>query len=432
MADTASTAQQRRPLQRDPLTGLFRQDYMLQRLTDLLRRQRREPVVATLALLQLENFYEIRGWVGKSEADLLLSDIAILLRKCLPEGVLLCRCRHYEFAVLLPEACSTRAHQLTDRIKQELRTATSAAIPPQLELKCAVGLAPVESTIPSADVFFARARHNLSQALNPPHLSVAPNDSTPPSPSRLLSFLRQQRLRVSYQPIAALDGDASAFYELRTVTPPDSPPCSVAALYESAVQNALGERLDRWMSAQALRLLEQDGDRRLLVNLTQNTLVSRRFIAWLEQRIAAAPTRGLVFQISELDLLSAQHHLQWFTEALARLHVGLSVSHFGCTPDPLRYVSLLQAGYVALDLSLTSTIQHDRNSLDQLQALTAQLHTRGLQPIATRVEDMNSLPVLRRAGVTYVQGYCVASPGGSLSFRFPRQRTLEPLVSGRR
>ncbi len=54
------------------------------RLDRLLRRARQESITATLILLQLENFYEIRTWVGKSEASLLLSDIAREFKKALP------------------------------------------------------------------------------------------------------------------------------------------------------------------------------------------------------------------------------------------------------------------------------------------------------------------------------------------------------------
>ena len=54
-----------------------------------LELSRKRNLTATLALLQLENFYEIRSWVGLSEADLLLTDIAQLLKASLPKRVLL-------------------------------------------------------------------------------------------------------------------------------------------------------------------------------------------------------------------------------------------------------------------------------------------------------------------------------------------------------
>ena len=144
-----------------PLTGLFEQDYLGQQVEKTLLRCRQGPLEATLALLQLENFYEIRSWVGKSEASLLLSDIARLLEKSLPDKAVLCHCEHYEFAVLLLDECSLNARLITDRVKLAMQSTVSASIPPQLELKCGIGLAKLSRRIPSADVVFARARHDL-------------------------------------------------------------------------------------------------------------------------------------------------------------------------------------------------------------------------------------------------------------------------------
>jgi GGDEF domain-containing protein len=84
----------------DPLTGFHQQDYLDEILNKNIQDHKHIPVTVSLALLQLENFYEIRTWLGKSEATLFLSDIARLLKKTLPSSVLLGRCKHYEFAAL--------------------------------------------------------------------------------------------------------------------------------------------------------------------------------------------------------------------------------------------------------------------------------------------------------------------------------------------
>ena len=146
------------PAQLDSLTGLPTQTCFNAKLAACLKLCRRQRLVATLALLQLENFYEIRSWVGPAEANLLLRDISQLLQKSLPPSVTLCRCEHYEFAVLLTDSDSRNAELITDRVKAALQSAVSSTIPPQLELKCVVGLARLNRETPTCDVLFARAR----------------------------------------------------------------------------------------------------------------------------------------------------------------------------------------------------------------------------------------------------------------------------------
>ena len=93
----------------DPVTGLLSEAAFCARLQSLLADTRESPRPATLALLQLENFYEVRQWVGKSEAGLLLADIARLLALTVPSDALLCRCTNHEFAVLLLDDSSRSA-----------------------------------------------------------------------------------------------------------------------------------------------------------------------------------------------------------------------------------------------------------------------------------------------------------------------------------
>lgn len=431
MVQASAFAQNPPVFPRDPLTGLYQQDFMLWSLT-ARRRQGVSAQPAILALLQLENFYEIRGWVGKAEADLLFNTIAASLHALLPDSALLCRCRRYEFAVLLPDLTRTRAQHLIERIKQALRSASSPAIPPQLELRCAVGLANFDGNISCAEACFARARHSLSRSLarrgDSEQAVEGANDvaATLPTASQVLALLQQRQLQPTYQPVVSLAGDSSPFFEIRTAC--HDPSIGTAALIEQIVQNALGERLDRWIVSGALRELRKvpSSPLRLLINLTQNSLVSRPFLEWLASRVAELGTQAtsLVFQISELDLLAAQHHVQQFSEILTAQGCRLSISYFGCTPDPCRYLTLLQAHYVKLDSSLTLAVKHDSEDPEHLLALTAQLQALGLRSIAGEVDAMALLPRLWTAGIHYVQGNCLAAPSQHLAYNFPRRLTL--------
>jgi EAL domain-containing protein (putative c-di-GMP-specific phosphodiesterase class I)/GGDEF domain-containing protein len=341
---------------------LFEQNFLSQQVDKLLHKCKQAPVEATLALLQLENFYEIRRWVGKSEASLLLSDIARLWQKSLPDQAVLCHCEHYEFAVLLLNQCSLNARLITDREKLAMQSAVSASIPPQLELKCGIGMAKLSRQIPSADVVFARARHDLSLRH---HRSDVPLPQIPaPVALRCLrQALRENQLRLSYQAIAGFKEDGLRHYEVRTRLARPDAELPAVTLFEAAVQNAMGEAIDRWVIEQALQVLQQDRQRtlRLTVSLTQNSVVSSKFFHWLESRMQhfGSSAEQLVFQISEIDVLIAQHHMDYFCHKLELLNIKLCVSHFGCTADPFRYLPLLRAHSVKLDIALTKKLSLD-------------------------------------------------------------------------
>ena len=412
---------------RDPLTGLFQQDYLGQQVEKTLLKCRQGPLEATLALLQLENFYEIRSWVGKSEASLLLSDIARLLQKSLPDKAVLCHYQHYEFAVLLLDECSINACLITDRVKLAVQSAVSAWIPPQLELKCGIGLAKLSRSIPDADVVFARARHDLGQGHqhgDMPALQIPAETAL----RRLRCALKENQLRLTFQAIACLKEDGLQHYELRTCLADADAGLPAAILFETAVQNAMGEAIDRWVIEQAFRVLRQNRRERLrlTVSLIQNSLVSPKFFPWLENRIGhfGQVAEQLVFQISEIDVLIAQHHMDYFCHKLNPLNINLCVSHFGCTANPFRYLPLLCAHSVKLDVSLPEKLRLNTMKIQLLKRTINQLHETGLRVIAAMIDDISLLPLLWLSKVNFTQGYCLHKPNSVMNFEFLKDETL--------
>tara|TARA_B110000858_G_scaffold89711_2_gene103757 strand:+ start:21974 stop:23362 length:1389 start_codon:yes stop_codon:yes gene_type:complete len=415
--------------EKDALTGLHGQKYLCRAIDACLKEGRKRNLTATLALLQLENFYEIRSWVGLSEADLLLSDIAQLLKTSLPKRVLLCRCHNFEFAALLIADCSVNARLITDKLKQALLSAVSPSLPRQLELKCGVGLAKLESNIPSWPVVFARARHNLSLAHHhrelPAHLaSISPEVAL----TQLHAALECSELELNFQAMLRLAEDPLQHYEVRCSLARHEQSLPTLLLFETAAKNALGEQLDRRIIEQVMRRLSQEAipNRRLVVNLSHNSLVSIHFLRWLEEKLSErrALATQFVFQISETDALIAQHHLIAFCEFIEKLGCQLSLSNFGCTPKPLRYLSLVPASYVKLDTSLFNKIDVNQANLEFLNSLIEELHERGINVIAPMLEQLPILPLLWQANVDFMQGNCLHQPSSSMNFEFIETQTV--------
>lgn len=419
----------RERFEKDALTGLHGQRYLCSAIDACLEQSRQRNLTATLALLQLENFYEIRSWVGLSEADLLLTDIAQLLKTSLPKRVLLCRCHNFEFAALLIADCSVNARLITDKLKQALLSAVSPSLPRQLELKCGVGLAKLESNIPSWPVVFARARHNLSLAH---HHRELPADLVSISPDvalrQLHGALECSELELNFQALLRLAQDPLQHYEVRCSLARHEKSLPTLLLFETAAKNALGEQLDRRIIEQVMRRLSGDAipNRRLLVNLSHNSLVSIEFLRWLEERLSErrAFAAQLVFQISETDALIAQHHLITFCEVIKKLGCKISLSNFGCTPKPLRYLSLVPASYVKLDTSLFRKIDVNQANLEFLNTLIEELHERQISVIAPMLEQLPILRLLWQAKVDFMQGNCLHPPSPTMSFEFIETRTV--------
>lgn len=423
---------ERTALAKDNLTGLYSLEAFSHQLDQLIADSIYTESPMTLLLLQLANFYEIRTWIGKNEANFLLNDLARLLEKTVPANSLLCRCHNHEFAVLLVDEGSRKSLRTADSIKLALQSSSLQTIPPQLDLKCGVGLTGINEYTPRSEVAFARARHNMSRHHDQQPIGQSFTNFSQQQTSQLLKKLTNaietERYKLSYQATVSFTEDGLRHFELRSRLSDKESSLPAAAFLETVIQNALGVALDRWVIEQAITLLraDSDGNLQLTVNLTQNSLVSRSFLKWLKT-VASDPSldiRMLVLQISELDVLIAQHHLEAFCHVINSLGIRLCISHFGSTHDPLRYLPLLKAHYIKLDQSLTELVATDRSKHQQLEALIHQIHDRGMKVIAPMVEQIEELPLLWDSGVDFVQGYCLHKPGTDLNFEFIKNQEL--------
>jgi EAL domain-containing protein (putative c-di-GMP-specific phosphodiesterase class I) len=410
--------------------NLLEQPELERRLQVLLDQSRAEPLRATLALLQLKNFYEIRTWVGKAEASLLLADITRVLCKTLPPTVTLSHCDNYEFALLLSNECSSNASEITRRVQAALQSAASSTIPQQLQLQCAVGLARLDAGVHSAEVLFARARHSLSHTVEGSQ-AAGPDTLDNKAIARMIpDALRQQQLELRYQALLHFKHPTRVCYEVRSSLCTRGSVIAGQKLYEAAVWNALGELLDRAviLKSRAALAHKQWQDVQLIVNLSQNSLVSNKFTSWLAAKLRDHPQlhHRLFLQISELDLLGAQHHLSSFSESLRELGVPLCITHFGSTRDPMRYLHLLHVHMVKLHPGLLGRLKAESLQLDAVRALIEQLHNKGIRVAAGMLDNPAQLPLLWQIGIDAIQGNCIASSSTRPLFPALEQRSLDP------
>jgi EAL domain-containing protein (putative c-di-GMP-specific phosphodiesterase class I) len=168
---------------------------------------------------------------------------------------------------------------------------------------------------------------------------------------------------------------------------------------------------------------------RLTINLTANSLLSQTLVAWLTaelQRQHQNP-RQIILQVSEADFLSAPEQGRAFCELLRALGFELSLTHAGCSLDPLRIPGEIQAEFVKLDRSLLQNIDVDSRQRERLYEVVSALQGQGIRVIAPMVEDVQLLPMLWQANVNFVQGNCLQQPADHMDFGLFNEQELSQL-----
>ncbi len=105
---------------RDPLTGLFNRRYMEETLERELRRASRQALPIGVVVLDLDHFKHFNDTFGHAAGDLLLRELAALLRANIRAEDVPCRYGGEEFVLILPGAPPETVQQRAERICQEV------------------------------------------------------------------------------------------------------------------------------------------------------------------------------------------------------------------------------------------------------------------------------------------------------------------------
>lgn len=251
--------------------------------------------------------------------------------------------------------------------------------------------------------------------LSAPAPSLAPAQTGPSE--RIRAALEEDRFVLYAQPVLQLASNAVVQHELLLrMTDEDGTLLLPGAFLPAAEAAGAMAEIDAWVTRRAIELIadqEHAGRKlRLEVNVSAAALTSASFALGLEAELAAQeidPSR-LVLEVSES--VAAEHAEA--TSALARRARGLgcrfALDNVGSTFASLRHLKHIAVDYLKVDGSITAGLTESRAERLMLEAIVRIAHGLGAAAIAEWVSDVETVALLREAGVDLAQGYRIGRP----------------------
>ena len=403
----------------DLLTGLYNRQYLMSALAEAISNAGKNNETGALAYIALDNFMSMKSQVGISGADLLLGDLANLLREQAGDDLALARLSDDAFS-LLCQPCNEKAMvDHAERIRKAVEDHLFDINGRTVQLTVSIGVAAITENSPKAEELMARAHMasadvrkleghthgNGVSAYNPADFETLDENN---SVEAIQKALEENRFRLLFQPIINLRGEGEEHYEAfvrmldkdgKEVSPYDFlPPMGPS---DTAI------KIDRWVILQTIRQLSshrsRGHDTRLFLNVTAETLQDKTFTPWLSVALKAArlPGDSLVFQIREGDANNYMKQARDFTKAVHELHCKVSIAQFGCALNPFNTLKHIDTDYVKIDGSFTEEIQKSDEAKEQVKAMVKSLQNNGKLTIIPLVENAGVLATLWQAGVNY-------------------------------
>lgn len=417
----------------DLVTGLYNRAYFQERLESISEQAVRQGQPSTLVYLSIDKFHALQADVGIGGADLVLVDIAQILRQTFPQETLMARFSDDACSILLdaqePESVLDSLNALRRQIEGNLFEANGRTV----QITVSMGVSTISETSPDPTQAVDRA-HRLSDQISQDGGNAVkvfnPLDELAHQANRgnLIALIRHSietdAVKLEFQPVISLRGDSSELYEtyLRLLNS-QGEEVPAGEYLEAAIDSGLANELDRWMISKAVRMLvahrTKGADTRLILNLNSASLQDLDLVPWISKLLKESrlPMDALVFQFNDADVNTYLRQARAFTEALRGIHCKVSLNHFGCALNPYAALKHVHVDYVKLDGSFSRDLSTPE-SVEALKEIVTILHSKGKLTIVSFVDSATMMPKLWQAGVNYIQGFYLQAPSETMSYDF--------------
>jgi diguanylate cyclase (GGDEF)-like protein len=409
----------------DPLTGLPNRALILDRISQMNARARRDHSNVALLFLDLDNFKEINDTLGHHAGDHLLVEVGARLSKILREGDTVGRLGGDEFVILAEGASlSPGAGALAERILDVLRAPFQ--IPGNdlpLTVTASIGVAEGMRAVPEdllrdADIAMYQAKGigKKRAVVFLPSMQEALADERSLKID-LENALENGEYFLVYQPIVHLaSGEVSGVealllwrHPIRGVMQPDD---FIPALESSGLIVPVG----RWVLHEACRQgaawTTEGRDLSVSVNLSAKQLDRDRILDDVKSavRVSGFDPQRLVLELTETALMIDVDATVKRLRALKGLGVRLAIDDFGTGYSSLSYLSQFPIDVLKIDRSFISGVADTPEAATLVHTLVQLGSSLGIVTIAEGIETKEQLRKLVAENTDSGQGFYFSRP----------------------
>jgi diguanylate cyclase (GGDEF)-like protein/PAS domain S-box-containing protein len=411
---------------KDLVTDLYNRQHLMTQLEEAAARAVNGKSDQSLLLIEPDNFKPVLDTVGLGNADVLLGDMATLLRKHLGEADVAGRIAEHTFAVLLTSHDIDATRKLGDKLRNAFSEKIFEIGKQSINLTVSVGGALIGEKNANAATVMNLGTTSLRSAqseggnrvnlIDPSEQDKAAVESTRRWIEAIDHALANNGFVLYYQPIISLHGAEGDFYEilLRMAGPKgEIPPAQFLPIAE---RNGRMPAIDRWVIANAIRAIaerERAGSKTtFFVKLTPQSLEDQTLLPWVAQQLKTARQRGdsLVFEMPESKVVTSLKPARAFAKGLEQIHCGFALEQFGSGLNSFQLLNHVDADYVKIDRSYMAELPRHPENQKKVTEICQQARELKRQTIAEWVEDATSTSLLFACGVDFVQGNFLQPP----------------------
>jgi diguanylate cyclase (GGDEF)-like protein/PAS domain S-box-containing protein len=412
----------------DALTGLLNRREFEHRLHAALAETRTNPAIEHVLLyVDLDQFKVVNDTCGHPAGDRLLKQVTGVLQSKIRNSDTLARLGGDEFGVLLQDCGLEQALRIAEQLRQAIREFRYDWGGQTLHIGASIGVVSIDRSAQSVagvmsavDVACYAAK---DQGRNRVHLYEADNVPERHREMHWVSKLQRAcddgQLEIWFQPIVPIGPDAERhghFELMLRMRDREGGLVHPIEFIPAAERYNVMPSIDRWVVRRALATLLGRGAPRepytIAINLSGTTLNDEGFLEFVIGELASVELApgALCFEITETAAIASISNVVYFMRELRDRGVRFALDDFGSGLSSFSYLKKLPVDFLKIDGQFVENVHRDPIDRSMVEAICQVARAMGIRTIAERVEDAETLEILRRIGVDYAQGFHVAEP----------------------
>ena len=227
------------------------------------------------------------------------------------------------------------------------------------------------------------------------------------------SALMENRFRLVQQPIASLLGEDKGMFDvLVRMLDEQGNEVLPAEFIAAAERNDLMKNIDRWVIGASMSFAANRKASCIFVRVSRDTILDKSLMGWLATQLKSLKieSKRLCIQVSEEIAMQYVRQTKELADSLRKLGFRFALEHFGTGRDPLKLLAGIGMNFIKIDGSLMQGLSTNQLQQQRVKGLVEAAKRKGVETIAERVEDANTMAVLWQLGIEFIQGYFVTTP----------------------
>ncbi len=225
--------------------------------------------------------------------------------------------------------------------------------------------------------------------------------------------LRDDRLKLSYQPIVDCETHAPVVYEclLRMIQPDGE--VVPAGLFMPVVEElGLIRQIDRRVLELSVDVMNEYPEAKLAINVSGLTSTDQSWLRHVVGLLRGQPevAERLVVEITETASLEDVEECARFVSTLRDLGCRVALDDFGAGYTSFRHLKILAVDMVKIDGSFIRDLPDNPANMIFIRSLLDLARNFGLDTVAECVETLDQAKMLREEGVAFLQGWAFGKP----------------------